>query len=134
MQMEPSIVSGSNSTMLRFSIACIAIIATFTPHLLLAAPPTANDALANVSKTADKAGVEQANVSTIIGAGVKGALQLVGIFFFVLMVYGGFIWMTARGNDEKVTKARETIWAAVIGLGVTVAAYAVTLFVGKILK
>ena len=42
--------------------------------------------------------------------------------------------MTARGNEERVTKAREIIWGAIIGIAVTVAAYAITLVVGKILK
>lgn len=120
--------------LLRFLIIVILGGVFCQPLSVFAARPTAGDALNNVGTTAQKAGVEQADVSTIIGNGVKGALQLVGIFFFVLMVYGGFIWMTARGNEDKVTKAKDTIWAAIIGVAVTVAAYALTLFVGKILK
>jgi len=120
--------------MLRFVTSLFVIFFLLTPHLLLTASPKASDALTNVGAAADKAGVEQRDVQTIVGNGVKGALQLLGIFFFVLMVYGGFVWMTARGNEERVTKAREIIWGAIIGIAVTVAAYAITLVVGRILK
>jgi amino acid transporter len=64
-------------------------------------------------------------VSTII----KTVLSLLGIIFVVLIIYSGFQWMTAQGNEEKVTKAKETIGRAVIGLLIVVAAWSITYFV-----
>ena len=45
------------------------------------------------------------------------------------MIYGGFMWMQARGNEEYVRKAKEIIWSAVIGLVIIGAAYALTTFI-----
>ena len=85
-----------------------------------------------VDRTAGRAGVQERDVGNIVADGLRGAIQLVGIFFLILMVYGGFMWMTARGNEDRITKARDTIIAAIIGIAVVVAAYAITVFVGRI--
>jgi len=50
-------------------------------------------------------------VGKVVGAG----LSFIGILFMLLMIYGGFMWMVARGNDQEVTKAKELIQAAIIG-------------------
>lgn len=71
----------------------------------------------------------QANLETSIGTVIAGALALVGTIFLILTVYAGILWMTASGNEEKVTKAKNIITAAVIGLIITMAAYAITSFV-----
>jgi hypothetical protein len=69
----------------------------------------------------------------IIGQVIGAALSFIGILFFGLMIYGGFLWMTARGNEQKVEKAKELIIAAVIGLIIVMSAYAITAFVGEAL-
>lgn len=69
------------------------------------------------------------NLSTSVSSIIIGALSLVGTIFLVLTIYAGILWMTASGNEEKVTKAKNIIVAAVIGLVITMAAYAITSFV-----
>jgi hypothetical protein len=69
------------------------------------------------------------DVPTIVGTVIKYALSLVGVIFLVLMVYAGVIWMTARGDEARVSKAKDTIIAAIIGIIVVVASYAITNFV-----
>ena len=69
------------------------------------------------------------SVSRIIGAGVGAALSLIGVIFLILMIYAGYNWMTAQGEEEKVEKAKNIIIAAVIGLVIVIAAYAVSWFV-----
>lgn len=64
-----------------------------------------------------------------VGNVISAVLSIVGTIFFALTVYAGIRWMTARGNEEEVTKAQEIIKAAVIGLVITMAAYAITAFV-----
>ncbi len=61
------------------------------------------------------------------------ALSFIGILFFLLMIYGGFTWMIARGNDQEVTKAKEIIYGAVIGLVIVLSAYALTKYIGDAL-
>jgi len=66
----------------------------------------------------------------IIGKIVGAALAFVGVLFFLLMIYGGILWMTARGNEQQVGKAKELIISAVIGLIIVLSAYAITVYVG----
>ena len=60
---------------------------------------------------------------------IKTALSFLGVLFLILMIYGGFLWMTARGNEEQVTKSKNLIIAAVIGLVIVLASYAISSFV-----
>ncbi len=69
------------------------------------------------------------DVTEVVGAVVNIALGLIGIIFFLLVLYAGFSWMTAMGNTEKVTKAKEMIEMAVIGLILVMASYAIARFV-----
>lgn len=65
----------------------------------------------------------------IAGLLVGTLLSLMGILFFLLMLYGGFLWMTARGNEEQTKKATQVIYAAVIGIIIVLGSYALTQFV-----
>lgn len=55
-------------------------------------------------------------------------LGLLGLIFVILIIYGGFLYMTAAGG-ENVKKATKVIIQAVIGLIIIVSAYAITGFV-----
>lgn len=55
-------------------------------------------------------------------------LSLLGVIFIGLMIYGGLSWMMAEGNDQKVDRAKQIIMAAIIGLIVVLAAYALSYF------
>lgn len=56
-------------------------------------------------------------------------LSLLGVVFLILMIVAGFNWMTAGGDEEKISKARDTIREAIIGLVIVIAAYAISVFV-----
>ncbi len=68
-------------------------------------------------------------VPTVIGEIIGVGLSMIGVVFFLLMLYGGFYWMIARGDSAKVDKAKETMEAAVIGLVIVSGAYAIASFV-----
>lgn len=63
------------------------------------------------------------------GRVINAGLSVVGIVFLVLMLYGGYLWMTARGKEERLEKAKNTLEAAIIGLIIALAAYGITYFV-----
>ncbi len=63
---------------------------------------------------------------------IQTVLGLIGTIFFGLTIYAGFLWMTAGGEDEKVTKAKALLMQAVIGLAVILSAYAITIFAVKL--
>lgn len=83
--------------------------------------------LRNIGNLTD---AEQGNAAQILAGRVIGtALSMIGIIFFILMIYAGLRWMTARGNSELTQKAMDTMIAATIGMIVVLAAYALTRFV-----
>ncbi len=67
--------------------------------------------------------------SETLGTVVKAALSLAGVIFMVLMVYAGFLWMTAHGNEDQIDKAQDIIRSSVIGLIIAVGAYSITNFI-----
>ena len=71
---------------------------------------------------------------TIICKLINAFISLFGVIFLLLMIYGGFKWMMASGKDEEVTKAKETIKAAITGLIIVLLAYAITYFITIILE
>jgi hypothetical protein len=58
-------------------------------------------------------------------------LGFLGIIFVALMIFGGFKYMTAAGNESQVDEAKKLIVQAVIGLAIILSAYAITVFVGR---
>lgn len=99
------------------------------------AKKTLNDAAPALSTVSGKTGVTEGDVSNIVGDVVKAGLYIAGLLFFVLMVYAGLVWMTARGNEERTTKAKNTMIAAVIGVVILVSSYALTTFIQtKVIK
>jgi hypothetical protein len=72
------------------------------------------------------------DVPELIGVVVSTVLGFLGIVFFLLVFYSGLMWMTARGDEGKIEDAKKTIEAAVVGLIIVMAAYAITraVFVG----
>lgn len=60
---------------------------------------------------------------------IRIVLELLGIIFLVLIIYAGFKWMTAGGDEEKVTSAKKLLTNSVIGLIIIFAAFAIAAFV-----
>ena len=83
-----------------------------------------------LSQTASRLGYDKSQtVYTIVGTVVSGVLALIAIVFFGFSMYAGLRWMTARGNQEYVEKAKSTLSATIMGLVVTLMAYALTQFI-----
>lgn len=68
-------------------------------------------------------------INTLIATIIESVLGFLGVIFLVLMVYGGYTYMMARGNEQDVEKAMSTIRNAVIGLIIVASAYAISILV-----
>lgn len=55
---------------------------------------------------------------------------MTGILFMALIVYGGYLFVTAHGEDEQVEKGRKIIVASIVGIVIVLMAYSITLFIG----
>lgn len=76
---------------------------------------------------------DSTNLMEYLGTLVTILFSLLGVIFISLMLYSGFNWMTARGDEGKVETAQKTIMRAVIGLVITVSSYALWAYVFKFL-
>ncbi|OGL74145.1 hypothetical protein A3D72_02565 [Candidatus Uhrbacteria bacterium RIFCSPHIGHO2_02_FULL_57_19] len=108
-------------------------IAKLVALIGLVLPLTALAQIELLEKAGEKAGFategEGSDITVIVGGVIKAALTVMGTLFLAQTVYGGYLWMTARGEEEQITKAKHTLRTSVIGLGIMLGAYAITTFV-----
>ena len=75
----------------------------------------------------DKTG--QTCVQLIIGNVIRAALGVSGSIAFLMMTWGGFLWLTSMGNNERVEKGKSTLIWATLGLFIIFGAYALTSYI-----
>ena len=68
-------------------------------------------------------------IPQIIAIVINTVLVLLAAIFVILIVLGGFRWMTSAGNAQKIDSAKQTISNAIIGLVIVLASYAIVRFV-----
>ena len=62
---------------------------------------------------------------------IRLVLGLLGLIAVIIIMYGGFLWLTARGSEDKIDKAKRTLINGVIGLVIILLAWAIVLFVQR---
>ena len=77
----------------------------------------------------EDSGLGEADLEQTIARLIRVVLGFLGIIAVIIVLMGGFKWMTAGGNDEKVQDAKKMLIAGVIGLAIILSAYAITTFV-----
>lgn len=65
----------------------------------------------------------------IVANVIQAMLGIVGSIALAIFIYGGFTWITAAGNDEKIKKGKDMIMWATFGLAVIFMSYAIVTFV-----
>jgi hypothetical protein len=109
---------------------CLAVF-LLSPFLVWAGS-SATDSLVNVGTgfgNAPYATADRDKLAEIIGIVIQAFLGLLGVLFLVYMLYAGYNWMIAQGDEERVTRAKDTIQRAIIGLIVIIGAYAISYWV-----
>lgn len=69
------------------------------------------------------------DVREVVAKIINVAMGLLGIVAVVIILAGGFMWMTASGNEEKVEKAKKLIFSGIIGLAIILTSFAIARFV-----
>jgi hypothetical protein len=77
----------------------------------------------------DDLGLGSATLTGMITGIIQVILGFLGVIAVLIILWGGFIWMTAGGEPDKVEKAKKMIYAGIIGLVIIFAAYAISTFV-----
>lgn len=87
-------------------------------------------AFKNANTVADTGGYKtDVSAESMIAKIISILLSILGVLFLLLMIWGGYLWMMARDNEQEVTRAKNLITAAVIGIIVVVSAYVISYFV-----
>lgn len=81
------------------------------------------------SEFASTAGLGSANLVDSIAQIIRVAMGFLGVIAVVIILLGGFKWMTAGGNEDKVKKAKQLIFSGIIGLVIILSAFAIASFV-----
>jgi len=119
----------------QISILISLVFLLVLPYFVFAAGSSPLDRLHNTGSGASGpyAEADATTMSSIIGMVINAALSLLGIIFVILIVLSGFKWMMAGGNEEDVSKAKDRIKTAIIGLVLTMSAYAIWAFISSYL-
>ena len=113
------------------SATFLLIIAMYlSPVSVLAAGGITSDALTDAGNVAfDVADGAPEDIGVTIGRLISVLLSFLGVIFLLIVVYSGFLWMTAGGNDAQIGKAKKLIVNGVVGLIIIFFAYGITQFV-----
>jgi len=94
----------------------------------------ANHAFNGASNIPLKSATNTSSILARVGVILGTILSFLGVIFLILIIYAGLLWMTAHGNDTQVKKAQTIMYQATVGLIIVLGAYAITAFMGSILK
>lgn len=97
---------------------------TVAPHTVYA--QFANQNLESVGAAS---GLGTASLGTIVARIIRIFLGTLGAIAIGITLYGGFLWMTARGDEAKVQKAKDVLRNGAIGLTIILSSYAITEFI-----
>jgi hypothetical protein len=115
----------------RWKLVCLAVF-TLSGSLFSVLPASAQVAASadNVAKVGEAAGINTTvDLPTFIGRIIYIILGFSGVVLLGLLLYAGFLWMTAGGDESKVKQAKAYIQNAVIGLVIVASSFAITAFV-----
>jgi len=122
----------------KIALACLFLLVlagtifVFKTNIILAQDYGLNETVQEIDAFKDQNPQTDINfIQTKAGQIIGTALSFVGILFLILVIYAGIMWMTAQGNEQKVTKAKDLLINSIVGLIIVFAAYAITAFVGE---
>jgi len=115
------------------TVFCIGFFVIVNPVFAQEFTTSSNQVLEGLEMIEEPLGLPAFDIRIIIANIIKVALSLVGTVMVVLIMYGGYLYMTAGGNEDQVAKAKSILKNAVIGLAIILSAYSITLFVMKML-
>jgi len=70
--------------------------------------------------------------NSLVGPLVGTLLFVVGVVSVLMIIVGGFMYVLSQGNSASVTKAKNTVLYAIVGLVVSLLAYAIVFWVFKL--
>lgn len=73
--------------------------------------------------------VTDVSLPSAAGTIINVFLSMLGVIFIALIIFSGFKWLTAGGQEKQVEDAKKYITRAVIGLIITLSAWSIWIFI-----
>ena len=73
----------------------------------------------------DIVGTGQGDARAFVTNILRWALTFLGLVCVIMIIYGGFLYITAAGEEDKAKKGRTIILYCVIGIAIIAASYAI---------
>lgn len=108
------------------AITVVAAVAV-TSQTVYAAPSDLFPSACSGSKVCSDA--DNQNVTNVFKTVIEILIWASGIISVLMIIIGGFMYVLSAGDQAKVTKAKDTVLYAVIGLVVTLLAFSIVKFV-----
>jgi hypothetical protein len=115
----------SSAALARAAVLVVLAVAALAPATVLA--QTLDTGLTN--EFAERSGLLQGDPRVIIAQVIRVLLGFLGVVAVGLVLYGGYLWMTAAGKAEQVDRARKVLTNAFIGLLIILSAFAIVTFI-----
>lgn len=82
---------------------------------------------AGLEEAAEVAGVEmERSLPEFVGTIIKWVMGLIGIVLVALFVYGGVVYATSAGNEERIEMGKKIMLYAIIGVAIIAFAFLLT--------
>ena len=85
--------------------------------------------IGNDETVGDVVKLGQEDPRTVIANVINVILGFLGLIAVIIILMGGFKWMTAGGNQDKVDEAKKLITAGIIGLVIILASFGIATFI-----
>ncbi|MBT3231116.1 hypothetical protein HN358_05075 [Candidatus Uhrbacteria bacterium] len=118
------------SLLKRFTLLLSALAVVFTVSGGVLAPiHTAYAQVDELETVGETSGLQDESLQIIVARLIRTFLTVLGVIAVVIVLYGGFVWMTAQGDPDKVDKAKKILLNGFIGLGIILLSWSITTFV-----
>lgn len=79
-------------------------------------------------------GSDPRSLYDVVGGVISLLLGLAAVLFLIQVVHGGFMWMTAGGNDAQIKSAKQKITNGAIGIAIVFGAFMITYLITSIIS
>ncbi|MEW6408023.1 MAG: pilin [Patescibacteria group bacterium] len=90
-----------------------------------------------LEETVKETPIAKSSPAEFVGTIIKYVLGILGVILVALIIYGGIVYATSAGNEERTKTGRNILTYAIIGIAICALAFVVTdyalraLFVGE---
>lgn len=115
--------------MLKGLMIAALVLTIAVPAISMTALPVSATTLNVGAEYANKTGLGNTDPRAIAANIINIALTCLAILAVIIILIGGFKWMTAAGNEEQIEEAKKVLVAGIIGLVIIFAAWGLATFI-----